>query len=75
MGEVKHIIIKDDKWHDIKVELPATTTDVEFINNSGEVVTNGQIFIDMSGADAALKTDIGYTWDSIEKYKYWRFKQ
>lgn len=71
---MKRIIIKDDKWHDIKVELPATTTDVEFIN-SGEVVTNGQIFIDMSGVYAALKTDIGYTWDSIEKYKYWRFKQ
>lgn len=29
----------------------------------------------MSGPYAALKTDIGYTWDSIEKYKYWRFKQ
>lgn len=74
MGEMKHIIIKDDKWHDIKTELPATTTNVEFINNRSEVVTNGQIFIDMSGAYAALQTDIGYTWDSIEKYKYWRFR-
>lgn len=75
MGEMKCIIIKDDKWHDITTELPSTTTNVDFINNGGEVVTNGQIFIDMSGAYAALKTDIGYTWDSIEKYKYWRFKQ
>ena len=72
---MKYIIIKDDKWHDIKAELPSTTTNVEFINNDGEVVTNGQIFIDMSRAYAALKTDIGYTLDSIEKYKYWRFKQ
>ena len=75
MGEMKYIIIKNDKWHDIKTELPSTTTNVEFINNDGKVVTNGQNFIDMSGAYAALKTDIGYTWDSIEKYKYWRFKQ
>ena len=71
---MKRIIIKDDKWHDIKTELLPTTTNVEFINNSGEVVTNGQIFIDMSGVYAALKTDIGYTWDAIEKYKYWKFK-
>ena len=72
---MEYIIIKDDKWHDIKTELPSTTSDVEFISNDGKIVTNGHIFIDMSGADAAIKTDIGYTWDSIEKYKYWRFKQ
>ena len=55
---MKHIIIKDDKWHDIKTELPATTTNVEFINNSGEVVTNGQIFIDMSGVHTRLLKQI-----------------
>lgn len=71
---MEYIIIKDDKWHDIKTELPSTGADVEFINNDDKVVTNGYIFIDMSGVDAAIKTDTGYTWDSIEKYKYWRFK-
>jgi hypothetical protein len=54
--------------------LPPTTTDVEFLSNTGEIISNGEIFIDMSGAYAALKTDIGSTWDSIEKYKYWRFR-
>lgn len=71
---MKYVVIKDNKWHDIKIELPSTTTDVEFINNDGEVIPNGHIFIDMSGIYAALKTDVGYTWDSITKYKYWKFK-
>ena len=71
---MKYIEIKDNKWHDIKVELPSTTTDVEFINNDGEVIPNGHIFIDMSGAYACLETDIGYMWDSMEKYKCWKFK-
>lgn len=67
---MKCIRVKDDKWHDIK----KTTTDVEFLSNTGEIISNGKIFIDMSGAYAALQTDIGSTWDSIEKYKYWRFR-
>lgn len=71
---MKYIRVKDDKWHDIKNELPPTTTDVEFLSNTGEIISNGKIFIDMSGVYAALQTDIGSTWDSIEKYKYWRFR-
>lgn len=71
---MKYIVIKDNNWHDIKNELPATTTDVEFLNNAGEIISNGHIVIEMSGAYASLKTDIGYIWDSMEKYKYWKFK-
>ena len=71
---MKYISVKDDKWHDIKNELPSSTTNVEFLNNAGKIISNGEIFIDMSGADAALQTDIGFTWDSIEKYEYWRFR-
>lgn len=71
---MKYISVKDDKWHDIKNELPSSTANVEFLDKLGKIISNGEIFIDMSGADAALQTDIGYTWDSIEKYKYWRFR-
>ena len=74
MKNMKYISVKDDKWHDIKNELPSSTTNVEFLNNAGKIISNGEIFIDMSGADAALQTDIGFTWDSIEKYEYWRFR-
>ena len=71
---MKYISVKDDKWHDIKNELPSSTANVEFLDNAGKIISNGEIFIDMSGADAALQTDIGFTWDSIEKYEYWRFR-
>lgn len=71
---MKYISIKDDKWHDIKNELPSSTANVEFLDKAGKIISNGEIFIDMSGAYAALKTDIGSTWDSIENYKYWRFR-
>lgn len=71
---MRYIKDKDNNWHDIKNELPSSTTDVEFLNNAGEVISNGHIVIEMSGAYAALKIDIGYTWDSFDNYKYWRFK-
>lgn len=71
---MKYINIKDDKWHDIKNELPSITADVEFLNNTDEIISNGHIVIEMSGAYAALENDIGYNWDSIDKYKYWRFR-
>lgn len=71
---MKYISVKDDKWHDIKNELPSSTANVEFLDKTGKIISNGEIFIDMSGADAALQTDIGFTWDSIEKYEYWRFR-
>ena len=71
---MKYIEIKDDTWHDITQELPAITSDVEFLNNIGEIIPNGHIVIEMSGAYAALEIDIGYTWDSIDRYKYWKFR-
>lgn len=71
---MKYIEIKDDKWHDIKEELPATTTDVEFMKKNGEIISNGHIVIEMSEAFAALEVGIGYLWDSIDRYKYWKFR-
>ena len=71
---MKYIEIKDKEWHDIEKELPVITTDVEFMKKNGEIISNGHIVIEMSGAFAALETDIGYTWDSIDRYKYWKFR-
>lgn len=71
---MKYIEVKDDKWHDIQKELPAISSDVEFLNNAGEIISNGHIVIEMSGAFAALDVGIGFLWDSIDRYKYWKFR-
>lgn len=71
---MKYIEVKDNKWHDITQELPAISSNVEFLNNAGEVIPNGHIFIDMSGAYAALEVGIGFLWDSMDRYKYWKFR-
>lgn len=71
---MKYIEIKDNEWHDVTKELPAITSDVEFLNNDGEIIPNGHIVIEMSGAYAALEIDIGYVWDSMDRYKYWKFR-
>jgi hypothetical protein len=71
---MKYIEVKDDKWHDIQKELPAISSDVEFLNNAGEIISNGHIVIEMSGAFAALDVGMGFLWDSIDRYKYWKFR-
>lgn len=71
---MKYLSVKDIEWHNISDELPSTSTDVEFLDHNNNIVPNGHIYIDMSGVYASLKNDIGYTWDSLEKYKYWRWK-
>ena len=57
---MKYIEVKDNKWHDITKELPAISSNVEFLNNAGEIISNGHIVIEMSGAYAALEIDIGF---------------
>lgn len=71
---MKYIEVKDNKWHDITQELPAISSNVEFLNNAGEIISNGHIVIEMSGAYAALEVDIGFLWDSMDRYKYWKFR-
>ncbi len=71
---MKYIEVKDNKWHDITKELPAISSNVEFLNNAGEIISNGHIVIEMSGAFAALEIGIGFLWDSIDRYKYWKFR-
>lgn len=71
---MKYIEVKDNKWHDITQELPAISSNVEFLNNAGEIILNGHIVIEMSGAYAALEVDIGFLWDSMDRYKYWKFR-
>lgn len=71
---MKYVSIQDSEWHDTSKELPSTSTDVEFLDHNNNIVPNGHICIEMSGAYAALKNSTGYTWDSLEKYKYWKFK-
>lgn len=71
---MKYIEVKDNKWHDITKELPAISSNVEFLNNTGEIISNGHIVIEMSGAYAALEIDIGFLWDSMDRYKYWKFR-
>lgn len=68
-----YISTQDSEWHDISKELPNTSTDVEFLDHNNNI-TNGHLCIEMSGAYATLKNSIGYTWDSLEKYKYWKWK-
>ena len=71
---MKYIVNKDTMWHNCNEELPSSTTDVEFLDYNNNIITNGHICVDMSGAYAAIKNDIGYTWSSFSKYKCWRFK-
>jgi hypothetical protein len=71
---MKYIEVKDNKWHDITQELPAISSNVEFLNNAGEIIPNGHIVIEMSGAFAALDVGIGFLWDSMDRYKYWKFR-
>lgn len=71
---MKYITCKDATWHNCKEELPSSTTDVEFLDYNNNIITNGHIYVDMSGAYAALQNGIGYTWSSFSEYKCWRFK-
>lgn len=71
---MKYINNIDSKWHSVTEELPSQTTDVEFLDKENNIITNGHIFVDMSGACASLKNGIGYTWDSLDNYVRWRFK-
>lgn len=71
---MKFLNIKDTEWHDCKKEMPCSSTDVDFLDYNNNIIPNGHICIEMSGAYAALKQDIGYIWDSFEKYKCWRLK-
>ena len=71
---MKWLKIKDEEWHDVNKELPSTTTDVEFITHNNSIV-EGHIFVDMSGAYAAIPNEVGYTWSSFDYYKAWRFRQ
>lgn len=65
--------LKNDAWHDCKEEMPATTTDVEFLDKDGNIIRNGHIFVDMSGAYAALNVDGVCVWSSFDRYTHWRF--
>ena len=71
---MKYITCKDSIWHNCNEELPSSTTDVEFLDYNNNIITNGHIYVDMSGVYASLKNDIGYIWSSFSEYKCWRFK-
>lgn len=71
---MKYINITDTKWHNVLEELPSQTIDVEFLDKENNIIPNGHIFVDMSGAYASLKNYIGYTWTSFDNYVSWRFK-
>lgn len=72
---MKYISINpnDNMWHNCKEEMPTTSTNVEFLDNNGNIIQNGHIFIDMSGPYAALREDNVYTWSSFDLYTHWRF--
>lgn len=72
---MKYITINpnDNTWHNCKEEMPAMTTNVEFLDKKGNIIQNGHIFIDMSGPYAALREDDTYTWSSFDLYTHWRF--
>lgn len=63
----------DNTWHNCKKEMPTMSTDVEFLDKDGNIIRNGHIFVDMSGAYAALHEDGVCVWSSFDRYTHWRF--
>jgi hypothetical protein len=72
---MKYISINpnDNTWHNCKEEMPTSSTNVEFLDNNGNIISNGHIYIDMSGPYAALREDNVCTWSSFDLYTHWRF--
>lgn len=66
---MKFIREKDNNWHNPKEELPPCTTDIEYIDLSGNI-RKGEIFVDMSGFYLYIT---GKGWDSMDNIKQWRF--
>lgn len=65
----------DNTWHNCKEEMPTTSTNVEFLDKNGNIIHNGHIFVDMSGAYAALHVDGVFVWSSFDRYTHWRLKK
>ena len=61
---------RDTEWHQMGVEYPSVTADVELLQHDGTVV-NGKIVGEMSGYYVYL--DPG--WGSMKDYTHWRFRQ
>lgn len=60
---------KDDKWHEMNVEMPPTSTNVELLKHDGTVI-KGEIVVEMSGYYIYLNPD----WGSLDDYSHWRFR-
>lgn len=66
---MKYVKIKDNVWHNSNEEMPNTTTKVEFMDKSGNILA-GEIVIDMSGFYVYIPSK---GWGSFSDMVKWRF--
>ena len=69
---LKFIIEIDDEWHPMIVEMPSTTTDVEFMKaDTKHSIVKGAIVVEPSGYYVYEK--LANNWGSLSDYTHWRF--